>query len=133
MIIGFGSYSYPSNMFVTFQKSVICNDRVFIRHQRSENSSLTMKIHLLMFSSLWLFFIQMRSLFQNNYSPVTLHLSHATRILKENPAIMSTLNCSGYTAIYGICGYTLWYIHNVDIPWDLNISKGQGNAKICSL
>ena len=34
----------------------------------------------------------MRRLFQNNYSPVTLHLSHATRILKENPAIMSTLN-----------------------------------------
>ena len=71
----------------------------------------------------------MRSLFQNNYSPVTLHLSHATRILKENPAIMSTLNCSGYTAIYGICGYTLWYIHNVVILWDLNISKAKGLPK----
>ena len=40
-------------------------------------------------NSLWLFFTQMWSLWK--YSPATLHLSPATRILDENPNIETSI------------------------------------------
>ena len=53
---------------------------------------LLCRILRLMFGSLWLFIIQIWSLFQNNFFILlsnVIHLSPATRILNENPANFS--------------------------------------------
>ena len=60
-------------------------DRVFIRHQRSENSPFNSHNSLTFtFRSLWFFYSDMEPL--SKYSPVMLDLSPATIILNENPA-----------------------------------------------
>ena len=61
--------------------------RVFIRHQRSENSLSTTQNSATKFHS----FLERALLFHNN-SPATLHCSSATTILNENPVVQTKIN-----------------------------------------
>ena len=56
---------------------------------RSEIPCLLSRILWLTVNSLWLFFTQIWNLWK--YSPATLHLSPATRILNENPNIETSI------------------------------------------
>ena len=62
--------------------------RVFFRHQRLENSAFNMQNSLAkVWYSMNVFYSDVEPLSKS--SPVTLHLSPATRILKENPVYSS--------------------------------------------
>ena len=63
-----------------------CIIRVFIKHQRSENSPLNLLCRILRLtfgSFMAIFYSDVEP--HSNYSLVTLDLSPATRILNENP------------------------------------------------
>ena len=67
-------------------QTYVNNIRVFIRHQRSENSPATTQNLLAKFC----LFLERGLSFHNN-PPVTLQYSPATPILNENPVIYSSI------------------------------------------
>ena len=65
--------------------------RVFIRHQRLENSPFTTRNspgHVRQPMTTGTFYTNVKPFSKYMYSPVTLHLSLATRILNEKPGLL---------------------------------------------